>query len=97
MPPYYDRCTLPQRSERVRGDDEQTGHLFSYVSPEQRVPADHPLRTIRTMTDEALRRLSPRFEAIYATTGRPSLRRRRATVRQVRCRRGRRRPACFRR
>ena len=60
-----------QRSERVRGDDEQSGHLFSYLSPEQRVPADHPLRTIRTMTDDALRRLSPRFEAIYATTGRP--------------------------
>jgi len=57
----------------VRGDDEQSGHLFSYLSPEQRVPADHPLRTIRTMTDDALRRLSPRFEAIYATTGRPSI------------------------
>ena len=57
----------------MRGDDEQSGHLFSYLSPEQRVPADHPLRTIRTMTDDALRRLSPRFEAIYATTGRPSI------------------------
>jgi len=57
----------------VRGDDEQTGHLFSYLSPEQRVPADHPLRAIRTMTEDALRRLSPRFEAIYATTGRPSI------------------------
>ena len=57
----------------MRGDDEQSGHLFSYLSPEQRVPADHPLRTIRTMTDEALRRLSPRFEAMYATTGRPSI------------------------
>ncbi len=57
----------------MRGDDEQSGHLFSYLSPEQRVPADHPLRTIRAMTDEALRRLSPRFEAIYASTGRPSI------------------------
>jgi len=55
----------------VRGDDEQSGHLFSYLSPEHSVPADHPLRTIRTMTDDAVRRLSPRFEAIYATTGRP--------------------------
>ncbi len=70
--PYYDpRDTLP-RSVRVRGDDEQSGHLFSYLSPEQRVPANHPLRTIRVMTDDALRRLSPRFDAIYATTGRPS-------------------------
>ena len=58
----------------MRGDDEQSGHLFSYLSPEQRVPADHPLRGIRTMTDDALRRLSPRFDAIYATTGRPSMR-----------------------
>ena len=57
----------------MRGDDEQSGHLFSYLSPEQRVPADHPLRAIRTMTDEALRRLSPRFEAMYAKTGRPSI------------------------
>jgi transposase len=58
---------------RMRGDDEQSGHLFSYLSPEQRVPADHPLRAIRTMTDEALGRLSPRFEAMYAKTGRPSI------------------------
>jgi transposase len=57
----------------MRGDDQQSGHLFSYLSPEQRVPADHPLRAIRQMTDEALQRLSPRFEAIYATTGRPSV------------------------
>jgi len=57
----------------MRGDDEQSGHLFSYLSPEQRVPADHPLRTIRAMTDDALRRLSPRFEALYAKTGRPSI------------------------
>jgi transposase len=58
---------------RVRGDDQQTGHLFSYLSPEQRVPQDHPLRAIRTMTDAALRSLSPQFEAIYAKTGRPSV------------------------
>jgi transposase len=57
----------------VRGDDEQSGHLFSSLSPEQRVPADHPLRAIRTMTDEALRRLSPQFERLYAKTGRPSI------------------------
>ena len=52
----------------MRGDDQQSGHLFSYLSPEQRVPADHPLRAIRQMTDEALRQLSPQFEAIYAKT-----------------------------
>ena len=47
----------------------QTSHLFSYVSPEQRVAADHPLRAIRALTDEALRSLSPRFAGLYAKTG----------------------------
>src|ERR1700687_6124680 len=57
----------------MRGDGEQSGQLFSYLSPEQRVPADHPLRAIRVMTDATLDRLSPRFEAMYAKTGRPSI------------------------
>jgi transposase len=57
----------------MRGDDHRTSHLFSYLSPEQRIPTDHPLRAIRAMTDDALRRLSPRFETLYATTGRPSI------------------------
>ena len=57
----------------MRGDDQQSGHLFSYLSPDERVPTDHPLRAIRSMTDEAMRRLSGRFETIYATTGRPSI------------------------
>jgi transposase len=59
------------RSERMRGDDQQTGHVLSVA--DQRVPADHPLRPIRQMTDEALRRLSPRFDAICATSGRASV------------------------
>jgi hypothetical protein len=54
----------------LRGDDQQTGHMFSYVSPEQRVPKDHPLRAIRAMTDAACRELSPRFDGIYAKIGR---------------------------
>jgi transposase len=57
----------------MRGDDDRSSHLFSYVSPEQRVPAHHPLRAIRTMTDAALGRLSPRFETLYASIGRPSV------------------------
>jgi len=57
----------------MRGDDQQTGHLFSYLSPEERVPADHPLRTMRRMTDEALRELSPTFAGLYSETGRPSI------------------------
>jgi hypothetical protein len=47
--------------------------MFSYVSPEQRVPADHPLRAIRALTDEALRSLTRRFAGLYAKTGRPSI------------------------
>ena len=45
----------------MRGPDEQTQHIFSYLSPEQRVPADHPLRAIRALTDDALRSMSPQF------------------------------------
>ena len=44
----------------MRGADQQPGALFSYVSPEQRVPPEHPLRPIRAMANQALRKLSPR-------------------------------------
>ena len=57
----------------MRGEDRQQEHLFSYVSPERRVPPDHPLRPIRVMVDAALERLSPSFEALYSHTGRPSI------------------------
>ena len=57
----------------MRGADERSDVLFSYVSPEQRVPAEHPLRPIRQMTDAALTRLSARFEAMYSEMGRPSI------------------------
>jgi len=57
----------------MRGDDQQTGHLFSYVSPEARVPADHPLRAVRRMTDGALRTLTPALDRLYSDTGRPSI------------------------
>src|SRR5690242_13685929 len=55
-----------------RADGQQAG-MFSYVSPERRIPADHPLRPIREMTDTVLRQLSPRFARLYAKTGRPSI------------------------
>ena len=47
--------------------------MYSYLSPEQRVPADHPLRAIREMVDRALKGLSRRFNEIYSATGRPSI------------------------
>jgi|HubBroStandDraft_2_1064218.scaffolds.fasta_scaffold167276_1 transposase len=47
--------------------------MFSYLSPEDRVPAEHPLRPIRLMADEALKALSPVFNRMYAAWGRPSI------------------------
>lgn len=57
----------------MRGSDHQQADMYSYVSPEQRVRENHPLRKIRSMTDEALKNMSDRFDAIYAKTGRPSI------------------------
>jgi transposase len=57
----------------MRGFDQQQSHIFSYVSPEERVRKDHPLRTIRVMVDEVLQQLSRRFDAMYAKVGRPSI------------------------
>jgi transposase len=57
----------------MRGKDEQQLDVFSYVSPEQRVPQDHPLRPLRAMTDVALKELQRRFNKLYAKTGRPSI------------------------
>src|SRR5215470_645604 len=57
----------------MRGTDGKQAGMFSYVSPEQRIPADHPLRPIRDMTDEVLRQLSRRFAALYPKAGRPSI------------------------
>ena len=57
----------------MRASIEQTQHMFSYLSPEQRVPADHSLRAVRAPTDEALRSISAQFEHRYSTTGRPSM------------------------
>ncbi|HEX2462937.1 MAG TPA: IS5 family transposase [Vicinamibacterales bacterium] len=57
----------------MRGADEQPGSMFSYISLDERVPQDHPLRTIRRITDRALERLSPRFGTLYINVGRPSI------------------------
>jgi transposase len=57
----------------MRGTDHQQSHVFSYLSAESRVRKDHPLRAIRTMVDEVLSRLSPQFNRMYASEGRPSI------------------------
>lgn len=59
--------------QAVRGADSQQQKLFSYISPESRVPADHPLRPIQNMANQALKGLSPMFKEIYSAVGRPSI------------------------
>jgi transposase len=62
------------RNEAVmRGTDTQQAALFSYLSPEDYVPGDHPLRVIKALVDPALAALSPRFERLYSRYGRPSI------------------------
>lgn len=57
----------------MRGTDQQQSHIFSYVSPEERVRKDHPLRAVRATVDEVLQQLSRRFDSMYAQVGRPSI------------------------
>ena len=57
----------------MRGDDEKQDGMFSYVSPEKRVPQDHPLRPIRQLVDEVLKQMSPQFARLYSKVGRPSI------------------------
>jgi len=57
----------------MRGDDQQQSGMFSYVSLEDRVPQDHPLRAIRRSVDEVLRAMAKDFDSLYAKTGRPSV------------------------
>src|SRR2546430_9754743 len=57
----------------MRGIDHQQSKIFSYLSPESRVRKGHPLRAIRAMVDAVLDEMSPLFDAMYATTGRPSI------------------------
>src|SRR5712692_7775524 len=69
------RVLVLGQEERMRGEDERQDAMFSYLSPEQRVPAEHPLRPVRGMVDEVLKELSPRFDRMYAHAqmGRPSI------------------------
>jgi transposase len=57
----------------MRGDDQQQCGMFSYVSLEERVPQEHPLRAIRKTVDEILRAMAKDFDGMYAKTGRPSV------------------------
>src|SRR5258708_15269394 len=57
----------------MRGDCNQQEGIFSYISPEKRVPADHPLRPIRKLVDEIVKEMSPQFARLYSDVGRPSI------------------------
>ena len=57
----------------MRGRDDRSEGIFSYVRLEERIPADHPLRPIRALADEALSSLNRRFEGLYSSMGRPSI------------------------
>jgi len=57
----------------MRGEDEKQQDMFSYISPEQRVPADRPLRAVREMLDQILKEMSSRFARLYSDVGRPSI------------------------
>src|ERR1700682_1064080 len=57
----------------MRGDDHQQEGMFSYISPEKRVPADHPMRPIRKIVDGILNEMSPKFAKLYSEVGRPSI------------------------
>jgi transposase len=57
----------------MRGSQEEQGTMFSYVSQEDRIPQDHPLRILRGMVDPILKSLSCRFDKLYSDTGRPSI------------------------
>lgn len=61
------------RLRGMRGHDEAQESMFSYISPEKRVPADHPLRPLRAMVDAALKEMSPQFADLYSRYGRPSI------------------------
>ena len=73
IPSYYHAPIVIEGSDCMRGADEHSGSMFSYVSLEERVPQDHPLREIRRITDRALERLSHRFGTLYVNFGRPSI------------------------
>jgi hypothetical protein len=61
-------------AKQIRGGDIQQGGMYSYLSPEERIPAEHPLRAVRALLDEALSNISREFDHVYSEGGRASIR-----------------------
>ena len=57
----------------MRGSFEDQGHMFSYMTLEERVPAKHPLRQVRELTREVFAAMDKGFRKLYAHEGRPSI------------------------
>jgi transposase len=70
---YLQRTITIEETHRMRGTDKKQSPLFSYVSQEDRIPQNHPLRAIRKMSDEVLQGMSKRFSDLYSEVGRPSI------------------------
>src|SRR4030067_134355 len=73
LPKAKQPSTSSKERTTMRGDNLDQADVFSYISPEERVPQDHPLRVIRDMVNKVLVELSPEFDRLYARTGRPSV------------------------
>src|SRR5678815_4609606 len=61
------------REPAMRGSDQPQTTMFSVISIEDRIPADHPLRAMLALVNPVIAALSPRFEAMYSSVGRPSI------------------------
>lgn len=87
LDPVCGTCFTVRRTaagaEAMRGTDEETASLFSYVDLEERIPARHPLRKIRQVANDALAGLDTEFDRLYATDGRPPDRALRARMRSA--------------
>ncbi len=70
---YVKSMKTPEMEAFMRGKVDPQGHLFTYFSPESRVPAAHPLRAIKAYADRVLASMNGEFDRIYAETGRPSI------------------------
>ncbi len=57
----------------MRGDDQNQGSMYSYVTMERRIGVHHPARRLRAIVDRALERMDAAFDAMYASKGRPSI------------------------